>query len=323
MKTLITLALILLSTFSFSQNPNGWIEEGAEWHHNYWVIQQGYVRHYLDGVETINDSIYQVVKSQHQLAYNQSNGDVVIGPITNGSEYKFYTSNDSVFIRKDNALQFVWHRNPQIGDIWDFGVQGADEDGNPINAYAIVQGFEPIEIAGIQTTDIIVAPCKDASGTLFFTAPDEDIDGIYPYAMFVSRINTLVGPRNDFMYIGQFYTTQTIAVTSFYYDRILCYSSNATNLHLFPNAPDCNNGLLSTNEIMPIEMKLFPNPTSSTFTITNPEQIKNLQILDAQGRLQAQNANFPFDVRGFSAGLYWVRCETLDGGVFVEKLIVE
>lgn len=150
MKNLIITTLALLFDVNlFAQNPNGWIEEGAERHHRYFAVMNGYVRHYLDGTETINDTIYQVVKSDYQLAYNQPDGSVVVTDVAPGqSQYKFFTSGDSVFIRKEDALQFVWHRNPQVGDIWDFGIQGTDEAGNPIHAYAIVQGLEPIEIGG-------------------------------------------------------------------------------------------------------------------------------------------------------------------------------
>ena len=322
MKKLIISSLALLFAANLSaQNPNGWIEEGAEWHHKYWVIQAGYTRHYLEGTETINDTIYQVVKSDYQLAYNQPDGSVVVTDVAPGqSQYKFFTSGDSVFIRKDNALQFVWHRNPQVGDIWDFGIQGTDEAGNPIHAYAIVQGLEPIEIGGISTMDIIAAPCKDEQGTLFFPG---EFGNVYPYAMFVSRINTLVGPRHDFSYIGQFYTTQIIAITSFYYDRILCYSSDETDHHLFAFAPDCNNGILSVEQNRIINFTLHPNPATTAFTITNAEHILSIQIFDAQGRTQLRSEVLPVDLSKMSSGMYWVQIETVDGQVKTEKLVVE
>jgi hypothetical protein len=321
MKNLIITTLALLFDVNLiAQNPNGWIEEGAEWHHRYFAVMNGYVRHYLDGTETINDTIYQVVKSDYQLAYNQPDGSVVVTDVAPGqSQYKFFTSGDSVFIRKEDALQFVWHRNPQVGDIWDFGIQGTDEAGNPIHAYAIVQGLEPIEIGGIPTLDIIAAPCKDEQGTLFFP---REFDNVYPYAMFVSRINTLVGPRHDFSYIGQFYTTQIIAITSFYYDRILCYSSDETSLHLFDSAPDCNNGILYEEQNRIINFTLHPNPASTSFTITNPEQILSIQIFDAQGRLHLQSESLPVDVSSMTPGMYWVQLETVDGHVKMEKMVL-
>jgi hypothetical protein len=141
--------------------------------------------------------------------------------------------------------------------------------------------------------------------------------------MFVSQINTLVGPRHDFSYIGQFYTTQIIAITSFYYDRILCYSSDETSLHLFDSAPDCNNGILSTdpNEIK--DFNIFPNPATTTFSLTNPEQVNSIQIFDAQGRLHMQSESLPVDVSSMTLGMYWVQLEILDGHVKMEKLVVE
>lgn len=322
MKQLIVFSLItLLSPVTFSQSQNGWIEAGAEWHHNYLVFQTGYVRHFLDDTETINDTVYQVVRSQYQLAYNQADGSVSVTSPTNGDTYHFFTAGDSVFIRKNNRLQFVWNRNPQIDDIWDFGVQGEDEEGNPIHAYAIVQGFEPIEIDGIPTTDIIVAPCKDDQGTLFFQG--DGFDNVYPYAMFVSRINSLVGPRHDFSYIGQFYTTQVIATTSFYYDRILCYSSDNTNLFVFPNAIDCNNGILASKEVDIQASRIYPNPASSSFSLTNPEQIKSIQLFDVQGRLLSSHSSLPLQIEPLGAGMYWVYLETLEGKLVKDKLVVE
>jgi hypothetical protein len=322
MKNLINTSLALLFAANLSaQNPNGWIEEGAEWHHKYWVIQTGYTRHYLEGTETINDTIFQIVKSDQQLAYPQPDGSVVVTDVLPGqSQYKFFTSGDSVFIRKDSGLQFVWHRNPQVGDIWDFGVQGANENGDPIHAYAVVQGLEPIEIAGIPTFDILAAPCKDAQGTLF---ENGELDDTYPLAMFVSRINNFVGPRHDFSYIGQFHTLMVQAITSFYYDRILCYSSDETNHHLFAPAIDCNNGILSTEKLNLSNFTLFPNPATTTFSLTHPEHIQSVQIYDVQGRLQLRSASLPIDVRSMTSGVYWVQIETVDGQVKTEKLVVE
>jgi len=322
MKKLIYLILAVLFANKLSaQNSNGWIEEGAEWHHRYFAVMNGYVRHYLDGTETINDSIYRIVKSEFQVAYPQADESVIISDVAPGqSQYKFFTSGDSVFIRKEDALQFVWHRNPQVGDIWDFGPQITEGLTDPVHAYAIVQALEPIEIGGIPTLDIIAAPCKDDQGTLFFPG---ETDNNYPYAMFVSRINTLVGPRHDFSYIGQFYTTQTIAITSFYYDRILCYSSDETNLHLFDSSPDCNNGILSTDPYEIKDFNIYPNPASTSFSLTNPEQIKSIQIFDAQGRLQMQSELLPVDVRSMTPGVYWVQIETVDGQVKMEKMVVE
>lgn len=322
MKNLITTALSLLIAANLSaQNPNGWIEEGAEWHHKFLVIQTGYVRHFLDGIETINDTVYQIVKSDQQLAYSQPDGSVVVTDVFPGqSQYKFFTSGDSVFIRKDEGLQFVWYRNPQVGDIWDFGVQGTDENGDPIHAYAIVQALEPIEIAGIPTIDIIAAPCKDIQGTLFEIG---ELDDVYPYAMFVSRINSLVGPRHDFMYIGQFHTLMVQAVTSFYYDRILCYSSNETPHHLFAPAVDCNNGILSVegNELQ--DFTIYPNPAVASFHITNSDHILSVQIFDVQGRVQMRSEVIPVDLSKMSSGMYWVQIETVDEQVIMEKLVVE
>lgn len=261
------------------------------------------------------------MKSDYQLAYNQPDGSVVVTDVSPGqSQYKFFTSGDSVFIRKDNGLQFVWHRNPQVGDIWDFGVQGTDEAGDPIHAYAIVQGLEPIEISGIPTVDILAAPCKDAQGTLFESG---ELDDIYPQAMFVSRINNLVGPRHDFIYIGQFHTLMVQAITSFYYDRILCYSSDETDHHLFAPAPDCNNGILSVEQNRIINFTLYPNSATTSITITTPEHINSIHIFDAQGRLQLRSEVLPVDLSKMSSGMYWVQIETVDGQVKMEKLVVE
>lgn len=72
-----------------------------------------------------------------------------------------------------------------------------------------------------------------------------------------------------------------------------------------------------------IEFKLFPNPTSSSFNLTNSEFIQSIQILDAQGRLQMQSESLPMDVSKMAHGFYWVKIETLTGEVFTEKLVVE
>jgi hypothetical protein len=72
-----------------------------------------------------------------------------------------------------------------------------------------------------------------------------------------------------------------------------------------------------------LDFTLYPNPASTTFSLTHPEHIQSIQIYDIQGRLQLRSKSLPVDVRSMKSGVYWVQIETLDGQVKIEKLVVE
>jgi hypothetical protein len=326
MKTLTTLSLILISTFSFSQNPNGWIQQGAQFYHAFQELvpntANGYLRYYLDEEIEINGMMLQRMKgeihAQDQVAAGQwvDNGLVPLS-----GSILFHTSNDSVYLSdEDGNLRFAWHLNPQVGDVWDFGPYSLFNSTGTMNAHAIVTLLENVTINGVASKDITVVPCIDVLGT---PVPENQTESYMVGYHLLGKINTILGPYQNFPDMGFYEVSPQTSYCPTRFSNVTCFLSSEIDLYQLPGISSCTGNIAILENQNLVNYAFFHNPTSSTFTITNPEQINNLQIFDAQGRLQAQNVNLPFDVRGFSAGMYWVRCETLDGGVFVEKLVVE
>ncbi len=319
MKNILLSTLISVSFFSFSQNPDGWIEEAAQWYYGGGLFGASYYLHATyAGVENIDGIPFQKVNALEQWLYPQPDGSTSLGSIFNHNPRYYYTSNDSVFLRKQNgSLQFVWHLNPQVGDVWDFGIQTDFQEENPLNAYAVVTEVEPISIAGVQTLKIKTTPCIDALGTL----PTEQ-DTFY-YDIFLNEFNALFGPT-DYLKTGIFVYSHEMTIIEFAPLILNCYLSSNTPLYQANSNSNCyNNVILANEENEILETTIYPNPASSSFTTTNPEYIKSIRIYDLQGRLQDQNTALPMDIVHLSAGVYWVHLEALDGKTSVEKLVIE
>ncbi len=310
---------MILSVNSFAQNLNGWIEEGAEWFcGGTWFNGNYYVHATYAGLENIDDIDFQKVTAIEQWAYPQPDGSTSLGSINNHNPRYYYTSNDSVFLRKqDGSLQFIWHRNPQVGDVWDFGIQTDFQGENPLNAYSVVTSVVPITIAGIETLQISTSPCLDAQGTL------PEIGDMLYMAGGIEWYIALFGPVDIFQ-TGFYYYSQETTIFEFLPIVLNCYrSSNVPFYQTNQNSNCYSNIILSYDDLENLEIKIYPNPASSSFTTTNPEQIKSIRIYDLQGRLQDQNTALPMDIVHLSAGVYWVHLEALDGKISVEKLVVE
>jgi len=68
---------------------------------------------------------------------------------------------------------------------------------------------------------------------------------------------------------------------------------------------------------------LYPNPATSVFTISNPENIESYSIHDLKGNLLMESSIFPCDISDFSKGIFFVKFQTKDNLFFHRKLILE
>jgi hypothetical protein len=320
MKQLIVFSLItLLIPVTFSQSQNGWVEEGTEWYYGGTSFNGNYYVHATyAGIENIAGINFQKVTAIEQWQYPQPDGSTSLGSINNHTPRYYLTSNDSVFLRKeDGSLQFIWHRNPQVGDVWDFGMQTDFQGENPMNAYSVVTNVEPIIIAGIETLQISTSPCLDAEGTL-----PELGDTLY-MAGGIQWFNALFGPVDIFLTGFYFYSMET-AIIEFLPIVLNCYRSSNVPFYQSNQSSNCYSDIILSNDVNENrETKIYPNPASSSFSLTNPEQIKSIQLFDVQGRLLSSHSSLPIQIEPFGAGMYWICLETLDGKLVKDKLVVE
>jgi len=326
MRNLIILTVfICLQLGSFAQNPNGWIQEGAEWHHKFLYFTKGYMRYYLEGDIDIDGTIFQQVKGEEQRAYLQSDGSYVLGSIEPSGNRLYFTSNDSVYVRKsDGSLQFAWYLNPQVGDVWDFGEQYDEQSETTLNAYAVVYNVEQVEINGVQTLEIFTTPCLDELGTL----PSED--DTYFTNDYAQQINSVFGPVKFFTYAGSYFLYPLpYQLLDFYGSELLCYESDEMSFYQVPESVDCYDGIhsLSIDDLDQQRFVVYPNPAKEQvhFSGLSPNQdvlfFSNLgqAMFTIQGK-QTQTA----DVSNLASGLYYYRIvEGENSEVYFGKFVKE
>ncbi|GAB5418759.1 MAG: hypothetical protein Crog4KO_05160 [Crocinitomicaceae bacterium] len=86
-----------------------------------------------------------------------------------------------------------------------------------------------------------------------------------------------------------------------------------------------NDSTASLEEAEQVAIALYPNPTSGSFTITCPEKISSLKLIDAQGQIllekEVQNEKSVIHVKNLPSGIYYV-IATLESGILSTRKLV-
>lgn len=298
-------ALALLTKTSFSQSTNIWLDNGSDWHYATWYFSSNYptgFNHYYYTVDTlIGSRIFQQVKVEQQLRTTDINGNHVLGDTTFLPSQHYLTSNDTVYIlNSNNTLQFVWFNNPNIGDIWNFGLQYDQTLNIYTYAYSQVDSIKFVTINGQSLKEIYSHSCKDTIGT-----PIQLGDSAL-FVMHISRINTKFGPIVGFnginKYESAFVTDGLIA------DNLLCFESNSFPFYQV-GTNDCNNGILTYNEKLNVSYDTypFPNPATDKIYFKNIVQDITIKIYNNIGQLQQTSSylsNNGIDIKNLTKGFY-------------------
>jgi hypothetical protein len=304
-KILLIFTLALLTQTSFSQSTNSWLDAGSDWHYATWYFAANYptgFNHYYYTIDTlIGNRIFQQVKVEQQLRTTDNNGNNVIGDTTFLPSQYFFTSNDTVYIlNSNNTLQFVWFNNPNIGDIWNFGLQYDQTLNIYTYAYSQVDSIKFVTINGQSLKEIYSHSCKDTIGT-----PIQLGDSAL-FVMHISRINTKFGPIVGFnginKYESAFVTDGLIA------DNLLCFESNSFPFYQV-GTNDCNNGILTYNEELNVSYDTypFPNPATDKIYFKNIVQDITIKIYNNIGQLQQTSSylsNNGIDIKNLTKGFY-------------------
>ncbi len=304
-KILLIFTLALLTQTSFSQSTNSWLDAGSDWHYGTWYFAANYptgFNHYYYTQDTlIGNRTFQQVKVEQQLRTTDNNGNHVLGDTIFFPSIYFYTSNDTVYIlNTNNTLQFVWFNNPNVGDVWDFGLQYDLMFNNYKHAYSQVDSIKFVTINGQTLKEIYSHSCKDTIGT-----PVQLGDSAL-FVNHVSRINTKFGPVYGFNGIN---TYESAFVTDgFIADNLLCFQSDSFPFYQ-AGTIDCNNGILTSNkELSDInKIYLFPNPATDRIYLTNITQDNTINIYNNIGQLQQTSSNLNsngIDISNLAQGFY-------------------
>ena len=66
---------------------------------------------------------------------------------------------------------------------------------------------------------------------------------------------------------------------------------------------------------------IYPNPTNSSFTISNFNQIKFIEIYDIMGKKYEFNQQENINIHNLNNGLYLIKITDLNDGIILKKLI--
>jgi len=304
-KVLLIIVLILNFQISFSQSNNSWLDSNSNWHYSIWYVSSNYstgYNHYYYAQDTvINGRVFQEVKCEQQLR-TTNNGSYILGDRVMLPSKYFYTSNDTVYVlTTSNTLQFVWNNNPNVGDIWDFGLQFDASSNNYIHAYSKVDSIKSVTINGQILKDIYSQPCKDSIGTPFL------INDIGLFSNHISCINSKFGPKYGFNIINTFILFPIVDDSNIP-DNLLCFQSSTFPFYQVGNT-DCTNGILTGELQMNKNGKVFsfPNPASTKIFFKGLRPEHQIKIFNQLGVVQSfySNNSFPLDISELIQGLYF------------------
>jgi hypothetical protein len=311
-KALLILSLLMLSRIAGAQPVNAWIGAGTTWHYgivyfmpNYPI---GFNRYYYSGDTAIAGRIFQVVEAEQQLS-TTLNGVVTIGDTTALPTRYFHTSNDTVYVlSQNNALQFAWHLNPNVGDVWDFGSHLMPLSNTYKHAYTQVDSIKQVVYNGQTLKEIYSHPAKDSLGTPIYGANPVPDTAVYWVVGHANCINNRFGPKYGFNWIDYLETNQfTDGLPA---DNLLCFeATNFPTVQVFGN--DCNNGILIANGAAPWEtpFSVFPNPTEGLVHLAGWVRGDAIAVYNAIGQrvMLRTGDDLPvLDLSGLPSGLYSV-----------------
>jgi hypothetical protein len=303
-----TFCILLIALCNIKSNAqSGWIDSGAVWHQGFWEFNfgnpVGYIKNWYDRDTIISGKLMQIVLSEKQTKTTYPDGSVNITDTLSSNDFTFYTSNDTVYLFLPNGqLQFMWHNNPNIGDVWDFGMQYDSWTNTYIHAYAKVDTVFYVTINGIQLKEFTVYSCKNIQG--------DEVNFSTDTSLFINHlfgnINSKFGPTTGFNDIGTFTSNQIIS--EHISDVLNCFQSNSFSFHQFYNN-DCFNNIFSHIQEQTISdniISLYPNPTTEKLNIRNTQNIISYQVNLLNGACVDRGSSFPINTAQLENGIYFL-----------------
>lgn len=153
-----------------------------------------------------------------------------------------------------------------------------------------------------------------------------DRDGVKPAPNEQGRKDViLVGSQEVVRFIAKFDNFSNPDVPYMYHCHMLIHEDGGMmGQFLVTNSPALSTGISKIDEV-----KVYPNPSSGTITLTSDDfaSVESLLIFDQMGR-QIQNADMTVQgniirIDGLQRGLYFIRLVSTDKAMITKKVIVE
>ncbi|HLN52931.1 MAG TPA: choice-of-anchor L domain-containing protein [Lentimicrobium sp.] len=251
--------------------------EGAEWHYTLSTANPEVIGYKT--ISYVSDTLIdeKLCSKMLEQDFEQSAGSKIY--------HYMYQRNDSVFFFKDGVFNLLYDFGAVTGDTIQLGYY-TTYSGDPLEM--IIDSTGTIMV-GSEERKIQYVTCGDGMVIEFGS---QVIEGIGSTAFMF--------PTLDFSYDGP----------------LRCYSDNNTKIFHNPfynglawNGEDCEEIIVSLEELFSAKFIIFPNPASDIIKINGLNSTVNFRILTTNGTLVKQGSISPsgtIDIRNLDSGIYLV-----------------
>jgi hypothetical protein len=164
-----------------------------------------------------------------------------------------------------------------------------------------------------------------------------DIDnGVYGSNVFAGkRWNLFCGGQDQIVGCGPMNATETwlqgqgaivdifIQDPALDHDGFQLQSSFAYKDSILNKYLECYNGTSDVNDVISeSDVRIFPNPSSGKFTISNMTPTSQVTITDIAGRVLIQTTSKEIDLSGYGVGMYFLTFDT-DSGTVTRPIVID
>jgi len=304
---------------------------GAEmWYNHHYFggpnYQYGYTHVQINGDTIINGLSYSVFQGNRivkDVSY-QNDTSLLNKPL---NKIFFAVSNDTVYQWLNNEKTFLWHNNPNNGDIWYYGTIPMPAGGTQklyAKVYVETENINSIasKKINLQIVDSLGIP----------NCPDLGMS-------YLGSVNNLMGPSID---IFDFYNRlmyrffvchmELLADESMIYNYLSCWQAdNMPLVHLDSNQHCYGSLYLSNVENTVSKLNIYPNPVQHEINIFNPAPNKtyNGSIIDLSGKIVVPNillapqSTIIVPLSHLKSGMYILVLTDKEGKTQTHKIIKE